>query len=76
MKFKIKRLVYMYKGTASMTTNTRHNLVNEHSSLHQLLIECVNLKYAQFRTVGFFFKKYVFFINGTHLEAPLGNWVS
>ena len=57
MKFIKERFVYTFNGNTSMIMNTRHNLANEKSGLHNSLIECMKVRYTQFHGVGFFFKQ-------------------
>ena len=56
MKFSRDRFVYTFHGSASMTTNTRHNLANEWSDLLELFKQCMKLKYVQVSTIGLFLK--------------------
>ena len=74
MKFMREKYAHIFNGNASMTRsmtmNMRHNLANERSYLHELIFECVKLKYDQSSTIGVFLCR-----NDTHLEAPLENWV-
>ena len=54
MKFSTEKFVDTFNGSPSMTRNMKHNLANEQSDLHEILLGHLKLKYAQFSTIGFF----------------------
>ena len=55
MKLNKERFMYTFNGTASMTSNMRHNLGNDRLDLHKSLTKYMKLKYVQFSIVRFFF---------------------